>query len=101
MDNEQDLNQPLLHKNLNLMQLLPKGRSLFRCVCISTTTTTTATATATAAAAATTTTTQDCPCNERPTTRSNPQQLPTNHMSEHNLEASIWYTGRQDWSSHG
>ena len=23
----------------------------------------------------------------------------TNHMSEHNLEASIWYTGRQDWSS--
>ena len=38
---------------------------------------------------------------ERPTTRFNPQQLPTNHISVHNLEASIWYTGRQDWSLHG
>ena len=32
---------------------------------------------------------QDCPCDERPTTKSNPQQLSTNHMSEHNLEDSI------------
>ena len=44
---------------------------------------------------------QDGPCDERPSTRSNPQQLTTNHMSEHILKASIWYTGRQNWSSHG